>query len=184
MASNDTKLGGGYASGMFYKAPENTALPAYPGASLSAWTEIGDITEDGITWSTARDYDTLKNWALQIKRLIPGTDPQKITAPIMDTTEEVFKTIFGSANVTKSVATESHGNVLTVDTSALNTPAAAAYLFIMKDGDDMIMLGTKSGFISSVSDVSFKATEGITWTVEISSSDWTLVTDDGQVDES
>ena len=182
MASNDVKLGSGYASGMFYVAPENTALPAYPGASLSAWTEVGDITVDGISWSTARDYDTLKNWALEIKRLMPGTDPQTVKAPIMDTTEEVFKLLFGASNVTKAAATSQHGEVLTVNTSALNTPSAKAFLFIMKDGDDMIMLGTTSGFISSLDDVDFNATEGITWNATISSSAWTLITDDGQVE--
>lgn len=182
MASNETKLGGGYALGMFYHAPAGTALPAYPGATLAeSWKEIGDITEDGITWSTSRSYDTLKNWALKIKRLLPGTDPQTVQAPIMDTTEEVFKTIFGAANVTKTGATSSHGEVLSVDTSALNTPSEEAYLFIMKDGDDMLLLGTTSGFISDLADVAFKATEGITWNVTISASDWTLITDDGQV---
>lgn len=181
MASNDVKLGGGNATGMFFHAPEGTALPTYPGEELAAaWVEVGDITEDGITWSTARDYTALKNWALEIKRMLPGTDAQTIKAPIMDTTEEAFKTIFGAANVTTAAATVSHGALITVDTAALNTPSAEAFLFIMKDGDDMIMLGTTSGFISSLDDVSFKGTEGITWTATFSSKAFTLVTDDGQ----
>ena len=55
MASNDTKLGAGYALGMFYHAPAGTVLPTYPGEELAAaWEEIGDVTEDGITWATAR----------------------------------------------------------------------------------------------------------------------------------
>lgn len=182
MASNDTKLGGGYALGMFYHAPAGTALPAYPGETLAeAWTEIGDVTEDGITWSTARSYETLKNWALKIKRLLPGTDPETVQVPIMDTTLEVFKTLFGASNVTVTAATSSHGELVTVDTSPLNTPAEEAFLFIMKDGDDMLLLGTKSGFISELGDVAFKGTEGITWNATISASDFTLITDDGQV---
>ena len=183
MASNDTKLGAGYALGMFYHAPENTALPAYPGATLSsAWKEIGDITEDGIQWATARSYEAIKNWALEIKRLKPGTDPQTVKAPIMDTTLEVFKTLFGAENVSMSEATSAHGNVITVDTAALNTPEAEAFLFIMKDGDDMIMLGTTSGFISELSDVSFAPSDAIKWEVTISSKSFVLITDDGQVE--
>ena len=180
--TNDVKLGAGYASGMFFHAPAGTALPAYPGADLSAWTEIGDITEDGITFATARDYTALKNWALKIKRLLPGTDSESVEAPIMDTTEEVFKTLFGADNVTVTAATKDHGNLITVDTAALNTPVAEAFLFIMKDGDDMIMLGTPNGFITSLGDVAFKTTEGITWNATISG-DFTIVTDDGQVAE-
>lgn len=181
MASNSTKLGGGLASGMLFHAPAGTKLPAYPGAELdTAWKEIGDVSEDGITWSTARSFDTLKNWALEIKRLLPGTDAQTVQAPIMDTTEEVFKTLFGAENVKKTEATTDHGVLLEVDTSALNTPSAEAYLFLMKDGDDMIMLGTENGFISELADVSFKATEAINWSATISAKSWTLVTDDGQ----
>lgn len=181
MASNDTKLGGGYASGMLYHAPSGTALPTYPSATLDpAWVEIGDISEEGITWATARSFEALKNWALETKRMKPGTDSQTISAPIMDTTEEVFKTIFGSSNVTKTAADNSHGVLLTVDTSALNTPSAEAYLFIMKDGDDMIALGTTSGYISELGEVAFKATDAINWTATFSAKAFTLITDDGQ----
>lgn len=181
MASNDTKLGGGYASGMFYHAPAGTALPTYPGATLDpAWVEIGDISEDGIVWTTARTFEALKNWALEIKRMKPGTDAQTVQAPIMDTTEEVFKTIFGSTNVTKTAADNSHGVLLTVDTSALNTPSAEAFLFIMKDGDDMLLLGTTNGYVSELGDVSFKATDAINWSATVSAKSWALITDDGQ----
>ena len=75
---NEVMLGGGYASGMFYTAPKGTAIPA-PGESLSAWTEVGDVDEDGISF-TPRDSSTLKNWAGQPKRVIPGTDPGTIKA--------------------------------------------------------------------------------------------------------
>lgn len=181
MASNDTKLGAGYALGMFFHAPEGTELPSYPGETLSeAWTHIGDITEDGISWSTGRTYETIKNWALEIKRLKPGTDPQAIKAPVMDTTLEVFKTIFGADNVTVIDATAEHGKLIKVDTAALNTPTAEAFLFIMKDGNDMIILGTKSGFISELSDISFTPSDSIKWETTISTKSFTLITDDGQ----
>lgn len=185
MSVNETKLGGGYASGMFYHAPAGTTLPAYPGETLDpAWVHVGDVTEDGISWATGRSYTPLKSWALEIKRMLPSTDPQTIKVPIMDTTEEVFKTIFGASNVTVTPANGSHGEVITVDTSSLNTPTEEAFLFIMKDGDVMSYLGTTSGFISALDDVAFKATEGITWNATISSSAWAYVQDDGQIEES
>ena len=44
MASNNAKLGIGYASGMFYHAPAGTALPEYPTETLdAAWIEVGDV---------------------------------------------------------------------------------------------------------------------------------------------
>ena len=99
MAVNEVMLGAGLATGMFYHAPEGTSLPATPSDLLTAWTKVGDVTEDGITWGASRDFTPLKNWAGKIKRQLPGTDPQTIKVPIMDTTEEVFKTIFGASKV-------------------------------------------------------------------------------------
>ena len=142
MAVNEVMLGAGLATGMFYHAPEGTSLPATPSDLLTAWTKVGDVTEDGITWGASRDFIPLKNWAGKIKRQLPGTDPQTIKVPIMDTTEEVFKTLFGASNVTVS------GDYITVDTSSIEAPGAEAFLFIMKDGDRLSMFGTTSGFIS------------------------------------
>ena len=178
MAVNEVLLGGGYATGMFYTAPAGTSLPTYPGASLSAWTEVGDVDADGITFST-RDSSTLKNWAGEPKRVIPGTDPATIKAKIMDTTETVLKTIFGSSNVTKTAASAQHGELLSVNLDA--KPTNAAFLFIMKDGDRMTYVGTSNGLISELGDITFKGDEAVEWDVTIQGI-WTQVTDDGQVE--
>lgn len=182
MAANDVMLGAGLATGMFYTAPENTALPAYPGADLSSWTKVGDVAEEGITWSPKRDFTPLKNWAGKIKRQLPGKDPQTIKAPIMDTTKSVFETIFGADKVTTAVATSQHGNLLTIDTSNLDAPGGAAFLFIMKDGDRLSMFGTTSGFVSGLDDVSFKPDEAVNWTATISTDSWKFITDDGDIE--
>ncbi len=173
---NEVQLGGGYASGMFYTAPANTALPTYPGDDLTAWTHVGDIDADGITF-TPRDSDTLKNWAGQPKRVIPGADPATVKAKIMDTTKSVLKAVFGS--VVETPATADHGKLLTVDMD--DKPAPAAFLFVMKDGDDMKILGTSNGLISELGDVTFKNDEAIEWDVTIQGS-WKLVDDDGDIE--
>lgn len=174
MASNEVQLGGGYASGMFYTAPANTALPAYPGDDLTAWTRVGDIDADGITF-TPRDSDTLKNWAGQPKRVIPGADPATVKAKIMDTTKSALTAVFGT--VTETAADQDHGTLLTIDMDS--KPSNAAFLFVMKDGDDMKILGTSNGLVSELGDVTFKNDEAIEWDVTIQG-DWTLVCDDGQ----
>ena len=175
---NEVLLGGGYASGMFYTAPAGTALPTYPGASLSAWTEVGDVDEDGITF-TPRGSSTLKNWAGQPKRVIPGTDPATIKAKVMDTTEQVLKTIFGASNVVKTAATGDHGTLLSVNLDS--KPEAAAFLFIMKDGDRMTYVGTSNGLISELGDINYKGDDAVEWDLTIQGV-WTQVTDDGEVE--
>lgn len=182
MASNNVNLGIGLASGMFYTAAAGTALPAYPGdaTGLSSWVEVGAITADGITWATGKDSDPLRNWAKEVERLVAGDEGGTVTAPLMYTTQKTLETIFGASNVSVSAATSSHGKLVSVEVAPGVSSSPAAFLFIMKDGDDMLMLGTTKGIVRDVDDVAFSPTEAITWTATIEAASWTFMKDDGQ----
>lgn len=180
--TNDVNLGIGLASGMFFAAVENTPLPTSPSEALSeAWEEVGAISEDGITLQAGHELEPIRNWAKVIERLKPSEDNPKIQAPIIETTEKVFEELWGAENVTTAAATTSHGNQFKVELSAQTAPGKRAFLFLMKDGDDMIMLGTKSGILGTVDDVSFAPGDPITWTATIEAEKWTILKDDGQL---
>ena len=182
MSSNDVKLGIGLATGMFYHAPVGTALPTYPGETLaSAWKHVGDVTQDGITVTTDKSTENLKNWANAIKRVIMTDHTETIQAPVMDTTEEVLKTCIGASNVTTSAATATHGKLVNAALSSSSLPAPEMFLFLMKDGDDMMMVGCK-GQIMSMEAVTFAPGASVNWTPTITALDNSLVfiSDDGQ----
>ena len=186
MATHDVNLGiGNYAesgiTGMFYHAPAGTALPASPSESLAtAWKEVGAISEDGISFNPNWSFEKLKNWAKQVERTTPSDETGTISAPIIDTTEESFKTVFGADHVTITAATATHGKLISVDVTAAAMPEAEAYLFLMKDDDDMIMIGTTRGFITELAEVAFQPDAAITWNPTISADTWTFMKDDGQ----
>lgn len=178
----DVNLGSGRASGYFYHAPKNTALPASPLAELAeGWKEVGYIAEDGITWATGRSSEPLKDWANKIRRQLQSEPTGTVAAPIISTTAEVLKTIFGEANVTESAATQTHGKLVSVAVAEGAVSGEEAFLFIMKDGDDAMMLGTTSGFITALDDISFAPGSAITWNATVSADTWTFMKDDGAV---
>lgn len=183
MASNNVNLGIGLATGMFYTAPAGTALPAYPSDStgLSSWTEVGAVTADGITWSTGKDSDPLRNWAKEVERLIASDEGGTVQAPLMYTTEKTLNAIFGADNVTVTAADSNHGALVSITVAPGVSASPAGFLFIMKDGDDMLMLGTSKGIVRDVDDIAFSPTEAITWTATIEAASWTFMKDDGQV---
>ena len=182
MASNNVNLGIGLATGMFYTAPAGTALPASPLDTLPAdWTQAGAITADGITWSTGKDSEPLRNWAKEIERLVGSDEGGSVTAPMMYTTEETLKTIFGADNVVVTPATATNGKIVSVTVAPGVSASPMAFLFIMKDGDDMLMLGTEKGIVREVGDITFAPTEGITWEATIEAAAWTFAKDDGQL---
>lgn len=181
MATNKTNMGVGRATGMAYRAPEGTALPATPSETLAAdWEEIGGVSEDGITWGTGKDATPLKNWAKKIVRVIGSDESGSVKVPFIDTTEDTMKTIFGDDNVSVTAATAEHGKIISVTVAPGVSAPPAAYLFLMKDGDDLLMLGTSSGTITELDDVSFAPNDAIVWNSTIESDAWTIVKDDGQ----
>ena len=125
-------------------------------------------------------FDTLRNWAKQIERLIAADGDATVKAPFIDTTEDTLKTLFGEDNVTVTAATQTHGKLISVDIGPDTMTDAEAFLFLMKDGDDMIMIGTTRGFITEVGDIDFKPNDAITWDATISSKSWTVMKDNGQ----
>ena len=182
MASNNVNLGIGAATGMFFHAPANTALPAYPTEALAAaWEEVGYISADGITWHHGRSAEPLKDWSNSIRRQLQSDATGTVTAPIISTTNEVLDTLFGSSNVTSAAATTAHGALESVMVSEGVMSGEEAFLFLMKDGDDTMMLGTTKGFITSLDDVAFAPGSAITWNATVSADAWVFMKDDGQV---
>ena len=178
----DTKLGIGLATGMFYHAPAGTTLPSYPGEALSAsWKLVGDVTQDGITLTTDKSVENLKNWANVIKRVIMTDHSETIQSPLMDTTAEVLKTVLGKDNVTETPANGAHGALVTANLSNGSLPEAEAFLWLMKDGDDLMYIGCKNGQVTSVDNVSFAPGSSINWipTITALEDGFVFMTNDG-----
>ena len=181
MASNKVNLGIGAVTGMFYTAPEGTALPTYPGETLAAdWEECGAVSDAGLTWATGKDSDPLRNWAKEVERLIASDEGGTVTAPLLYTEEDTLKTIFGNDNVTVTAADATHGKITSVTVAPGVSAAPLAFLFLMKDGDDLLMLGTSKGILRDVSDITLSPTEAIVWECTIEAASWTFAKNDGQ----
>ena len=172
----DVKLGTGQATGMFYHAPAGTALPTTLATALpSAWTHVGDVSDQGIVLALNKSVTNLKNWANVIKRCILTDHSETVQAPIMDTTEESLKTVVGADNVTKS------SDTINVHLSDGDLPDPEAYIFIMKDGDDMIAIGCTQGQITAVDNVSFTPGDAINWvpTITGEGDGWHMIMEEG-----
>lgn len=184
MATHDAKLGIGKATGMFYHAPAGTALPTYPTETLNAaWVHVGDVTDAGITLGFEKSTVNLRNWANKIKRTVLTEHAETVQAPVMDTTEESLKTVFGDDAVTTTAANATHGKLVHVAMSQSALPDEEAYLFLMKDGDDAIAVGCEKGQITALDAVNFAPNGTINWVPTITAQDdgWEMITDDGQV---
>ena len=161
MATNAVNVGKGQASGMFYVAAAGTAIPTTLSTLPTGWTEAGFISEDGMELQLSRDVEDIKDWSNTIRRTILTDHDEKASGACISTTATALAELFGASNVTAGT-----GNFV-VNLSAADLPPVKAYLFIMKDGDDMMCFGCSTGQISVSDNVSFSAGDGIAWPFEI-----------------
>ena len=154
-------------SGTSLSASDKVVITYY----VSAWRPLGDVTHDGITVNTDKSVTNLRNWANVIKRSILTEHTETVQAPMMDTTEETLKFIVGSDNVTVTAAAGDHGKTIDCNLSGADLPAAEAFIFIMKDGDDIMAVGMERGQVTAVESVSFSPDNAITWTPTITAQD-------------
>ena len=169
----------GDSTGMAFRAPAGTALPSYPGASLSAdWKPIGNVGEDGLTLKLPSG-DVIRNWALDPERRV-NTENGQLSVPFIHTTKATLETLFGDNNVSYTAANSTHGNLTVVEFSPDVFAEPAAYCFLMKDGSTRALVGCTSGLISEIGDIALKGTEAAQWDATIDGT-WTFMVDDGAV---
>ncbi len=146
-------------------------LTAAPGADkvveatyyAGAWRLVGDITDAGIVLNTDKSVTNIRNWANVVKRAVLTEHTESIQAPVQDTTEDALKTVVGSNNVVVTAADENHGKTIACNLSAGSLPAAEAFIFVMKDGDDLMAIGMKEGQITAVDSITFAPKDAIVW---------------------
>lgn len=161
MATNAVNIGKGNASGMFYYAVSGTAIPTTLASIPSAWHEAGFISEDGMELELSHDVENIKDWSNTIRRVVMTDHEEKASGSCISTTADALSELFGASNVSATTAS------LTVSLSSADLPPVKAYLFVMKDGDDLLAFGCSEGQISVSDNVSFKAGDGIAWPFEI-----------------
>ena len=176
---SDVLIGKGKVSGMAFRGPRGTSLPTYPSESLSAdFVDIGAISEDGIELEFP-DGDVIRNWALVAERKV-NTENGKVTARLLYTNQKTLETLVGAGNVTHTAASAVHGNVDAVEFAPDVSADPCAFVFLIKDGDHMALVGCEDALITSISSIQFAPNDPVIWEVVIEGS-WTFMVDDGQV---
>ena len=179
MSNSEVFLGLGDATGMAYIGPENTSLPAFPSQTPGAsFVEIGAVGEDGVTL-TLPSGEVIKNWAKKAERKI-NTENGKLKVPFIATNKKVLEAAFGSSFVEYLAATAQHGNVTSVKLSPDVGPDPKSFLFLMKDGDRLAMVGCEDGLVESIDDITFNGSTPVSWNFTIDVT-FVLRFDDGQI---
>lgn len=154
--------------GALYVAPLGTTKPTDARTALAGtWVSGGYISESGITLNINRSTTTIKDWGLNNVRVATTDFGTTITGEILQCDEQSMKNLFGTANVTKTAATSTHGEQLNISIGP-EMPAIQGFCINMKDGNRRGRICAPNAQVTEVGSPTFVPSAGNVWPFTIS----------------
>lgn len=168
MANTNTYVTTGSAqiTGGIYVAATTANLPTDATSSLSGFTSLGYVGEDGLEVEQSRDTTAVKSWDGGTVRNLQTSYEETFKFKLIESINvDVLKAVYGSSNVT----VDSSGNI-----SIATTPDALpekAWVFEMKTLDDAKWrIVVPKGQITSIDAIAYKNDEPIAYSVTVTGS--------------
>lgn len=162
---NNVSTGKPKVAGAIFRAPKGTALPTDANTPLSAaFSEMGYVSEDGVTNSNSPSSEKVKDWGGQTVLIVFSDKPDTIKVKFLESLNpNVLETVYGEANVTVNAA------VGTISIKA-NASELDEYVYVI----DMSMRGgalkrivIPAGSLSELGDIVYKNNEPVGYEVTL-----------------
>lgn len=165
MANNAANVSTGKPAigGAIFCAPVGSTLPTNASSTLdAAFKALGYVSDDGLTNNNAPATDTVKAWGGDTVLTLQTDRPDTFAFTMLETKEDVLKTIYGDDNVT----VDSNGNIEVKATAE----ALTGYAWVI----DMVLTGDRAkrivipnGTVSDLGEITYKDDEAIGYAVTI-----------------
>jgi len=148
-------------------ADVDATLPTTAIASLSGdWTDGGYVSEDGLSVTPTYSTKNIKDWSKSNVRTLLEEFTGEVKFAFIQTDYDSLCALFGEDNVSKTEATGSHGEQLTVNIGARMAPAKA-WCFSMKDGEAKVRIVLPNAQPVIDGSLSFVANDAIKWAISL-----------------
>ena len=156
------------ATGAIFSAPLGTTVPTSAIDTLdAAFKDSGYVSEDGLSFSPEISTSDVSEWNGSLVRRIKESFNGTLSWSHLETNEQSLKNTFGDAAVTVTAATQTHGKQIAVAING-DLPAAKAWVFKLKDGNNRMLIVVPNGQVTTIEDVDFTSSDAIMWGVQLS----------------
>jgi hypothetical protein len=132
-----------------YAAPLGTTLPTSATASLDgAFTDLGWVSEDGVTNSISREVTKHRAWGGEVVKVTQDNYTETVRLTLLESSSEVLKVVYGKDNVTAGPNYQS----LKVEHSRLQLERQS-FVIDFIDGDRAGRIVVREGQVTEVGDV-------------------------------
>lgn len=164
-SANNVSVGKPVVTGAVFAAAAGSTLPTATSSALdAAFKAMGYVSEDGVTNSNSISSETIKAWGCDIVAtpMTEKTDTFKLKL-IEATNTDVLAVVFGSDNVSGSMAT---GVTINVNSKDLPEKSWVIDMILRNNAAKRIVI--PNGKISELGDVVYKDDEVIGYEITIS----------------
>lgn len=159
-------------TGAVMRAPLGTALPTTPIVVPNvAFTDLGYISEDGISLSQSSSWQKIKDWGGDQVRTFLTEFTGTLSWTFLETNDDALEAVYGAANVTVTAAGVSTGKYTAIKLNSSESPAGS-WMFNMADstvGDvaRTMRIVVPNGQITDRGDISFSRNEAVMFPVTL-----------------
>ena len=152
-------------TGAIYRAPLGTTLPTDATTALgSAFSELGYISEEGITNDMSFSSDDVRAWGGDVVLTPKSETNDNFSWTLIESLNvEVLKTVYGDANVSGTLATG-----ITVKKNALEQVASCWVIDQLLRDNALKRIVIPNGKISETGDVVYKDDEAVGYEITLS----------------
>lgn len=159
VSTGKPKIGGA----VFYAAAGSTLPTSTDGELDTAFKDLGYCSDDGVTNENSPEVEEIKAWGGDIVATPSKGKPDKFKFKLIEcTNEEVLKAVYGSDNVTGTLATG-----ITVNAKSADAEAAAWVIdMLLKDGAAKRIV-IPNGTISEIGEIAYTDGDAIGYEITI-----------------
>lgn len=149
--------------GGIYRAPLGTTLPTDATTALAAaFTNLGYVSEDGVTNALEKETTEIKEWGGDTVDVVLTAQNDTFSFKFIEALNvDVLKAIYGSANVTEA------DGAISVTVKATDAEAAVYVIDMIQKGGRMKRIVIPNGKISDLGDIVYKADEAVGFDVTL-----------------
>lgn len=149
--------------GAIYIAPLETSLPESTNDTLTGFTCLGYVSEDGVTNDNSPESDSVKAWGGDTVLTLQTDRPDSFSFTLLEVlNEEVLKVVYGDSNV----ATDSSGNISVKATSEALVGHSWVIDMIVRDGRAKRIV-IPNGTVSNVSTITYSDTAAVGYGITV-----------------